>query len=130
MAEAACQPRPARVTIAAAGMVLALLAGCTVDAGRPGGGSALYVGIVRVKRPERPAGVDAADVSVLGLSLDRGITLGWRRSQWVQVPPGQCSLTIIVRNRADLAQAQAMLQKLEGNPCLVSPPVAPSGPPR
>jgi hypothetical protein len=95
-----------------------------VDIGSSGAGSTrLYAGAVRVKVPYTMGQVEAVDVSTLGVGVDGGVFLGWRRGQYVFVRPGECQLLIIIRSPIEAEHALSILRAAEGEQlCVVDFP--------
>ena len=67
--------------------------------------------------------VRAIDVSTLGVGVDGGVFLGWRRGQYVFVRPGECQLLIIIRSPVEAEHALRILRAAEGEQlCVVDFP--------
>jgi len=100
-------------------LVYALLSsGCTSVPTSGRAGDHWYFGLVRVTYPEKHGDLIAAKVRNLGLGFDGGLYLGWHGSDFVFARPEDCRIVIIVRDKADVAQAKSLVQGVEGA-CLV-----------
>lgn len=101
---------------------LLLLSGCTnVVTGLESGASQTrtYIGVVRVKLPERTGSLVALDVQSLGIGWDQGPYLGWKAGNWVIADPAQCQLLIVIRSPAQAENAAKVIQSLGGqNACI------------
>ena len=96
--------------------VAALSTGCSqVYLGERGAGRThLYAGAVRVSIPETVGDVRAINVSTLGVGMENGVFLGWRRGQYVFARPGECQLLIVIRSRIETEHALRILEAAEG----------------
>lgn len=94
-----------------------LLAGCAqVSLGEGvAARTTLYAGAVRVEVPATWGEVRAIDIATLGVGVDHGVFLGWRRGQFVFVRPGECQLLIIIRSSVQADHAMRILQAAEGD---------------
>lgn len=90
--------------------------------GEPGS-SRIYAGAVRVNVPATIGEVRAIDVSTLGVGVEDGLFIGWRRGQYVFVRPGECQLLVIIRSRLEAEHALSILRAAEGEQlCVVDFP--------
>ena len=73
-----------------------------------------YLGLVHVRYPETKGPLIAAKVQALGAGFDGAFYLGWHGSDYVFARPEDCRIVIIVRDRADVTHAKALIQGVEG----------------
>ncbi|RZJ28462.1 MAG: hypothetical protein EON85_08905 [Brevundimonas sp.] len=103
-----------------AGLAGVALSGCVVAPGSAGV-NGHYLGYVRLKADEATNGGRVSDVDTLGAWLEPGsrsgaptsVGLGFRRAEQVAVPL-DCRIAVIVRSEAQMAEARALVQSLEG----------------
>ena len=79
----------------------------------------LYVGIIRVTIPASAGVTSVTDVQALGVGMDEGPWLGFRKTSWIAANPRDCQMLIIIRSDVEAASAAAVIKPLEGlNPCI------------
>jgi hypothetical protein len=104
----------AKVTLALLPLLLAV--GCAQMS--LGEGAAVrthhYAGVVRVKIPATVGPVRAIDISMLGLGVENGVFVGWRRGQYVFARSEDCQLLIIIRSPMEAEHALKILRAAEG----------------
>ena len=116
-----------RLQLLATGTGFLVLASCiTVTPGTTRSEvSKYYFGLVKLVTPETDPRITAFNVKTLGLSIDNGLTLGWRSNERVLVPlrvsdianqpyEATCSIVVIVRSNLEAAHAAQVLRSMEG----------------
>ena len=101
-------------------LLFLLGAGCTT-VNHDGTISHHYFGYVKVIIPDEKGDVRAADITTVGLRIDKGIGLGYLHDYRLAVPL-DCRIVVIVKNQNQLDHAVKMLSKMEDNLCVAVQP--------
>ena len=95
--------------------------GCTTIRSGDVGRVRTYVGVVRVVTPNVVGDVTAIDVKSLGIGWDQGPFLGWKAANHISADPSKCQLLIVARSRAQMQNAENILNLLKGqNTCVAN----------
>ena len=96
------------------------LSGCSISSvGNAGGTTEHHFGYVRIHTPKTHERLTAQRVTTVGMNLNPGVTLGYRESEQIVNPidphtgAPACSVTILVRDRAEALFVEKILQQLE-----------------